>query len=392
MTDTKPNNTASGEMASLISQACPANIFADAVTRLAAHDADAARDITARYLAALLAQQAAHEAPGTTPSVSWPYFYTFNKPEGWINLANPGQSWQEWTSKQGIPTTKGWKVFGHTPTKAPTASQPATTAISSLIGKNDVYPYGIPPDATTASASGEVDWQNGLTQLLERYKHATDYGINSRESVQEQVIAYVLASRAPAQQTRQCVQPSREAAPQIKTWMHRLGPDYNDSREPSNHEVAMEAEIAELRAFIAQQGAKQAAPSWGAVHTVGDMVRNLLTLNQSDPIYAAFHVDYQGERRCRTRPVSISRERVIDGKWVDPARQDVPYVTIVWAKQDDRAEQAAHAGADEAYQELIYAVATKWPGETRHQTALRYIRERETPCARAPASEKGAAS
>lgn len=30
------------------------------------------------------------------------------------------------------------------------------------------------------------------------------------------------------------------------------------------------------------------------------------------------------------------------------------------------------------YDELLYAVATKHPDETRHQTALRYIRERET--------------
>lgn len=66
-------------------------------------------------------------------------------------------------------------------------------------------------EATTASASmaqrirDEVDWENGLTQLLENYKHATDHGINSRESVQERVIAYVLAGRVIA--------PSREAAP-----------------------------------------------------------------------------------------------------------------------------------------------------------------------------------
>lgn len=42
----------------------------------------------------------------------------------------------------------------------------------------------------------EVDWENGLTQLLEDYKHATDYGINSREAVQENIIAYVLSGHA----------------------------------------------------------------------------------------------------------------------------------------------------------------------------------------------------
>lgn len=31
------------------------------------------------------------------------------------------------------------------------------------------------------------------------------------------------------------------------------------------------------------------------------------------------------------------------------------------------------------YMELIYAVASKFPNETRHQTALRYIRRMEEP-------------
>lgn len=34
-------------------------------------------------------------------------------------------------------------------------------------------------------------------------------------------------------------------------------------------------------------------------------------------------------------------------------------------------------GAGEKYHELLYAVATKYPGETRHETALRYIRDTE---------------
>jgi hypothetical protein len=34
-------------------------------------------------------------------------------------------------------------------------------------------------------------------------------------------------------------------------------------------------------------------------------------------------------------------------------------------------------GVEQKYNELLYAVATKHPGETRHETALRYIRERE---------------
>lgn len=49
--------------------------------------------------------------------------------------------------------------------------------------------------------------------------------------------------------------------------------------------------------------------------------------------------------------------------------------------------QPSGAGEDAArYEELIYAVARKFPGESRHETALRYIRERE-----AAANENGAA-
>ena len=34
---------------------------------------------------------------------------------------------------------------------------------------------------------------------------------------------------------------------------------------------------------------------------------------------------------------------------------------------------------EEKYQELLYQVACKFPNETRHETALRYLKERETP-------------
>lgn len=44
----------------------------------------------------------------------------------------------------------------------------------------------------------EVDWENGLTQLLEGYKHAADHGICSRESIQQNIIDYVLAQVAPS--------------------------------------------------------------------------------------------------------------------------------------------------------------------------------------------------
>jgi hypothetical protein len=36
--------------------------------------------------------------------------------------------------------------------------------------------------------------------------------------------------------------------------------------------------------------------------------------------------------------------------------------------------------SESKYQELIYAVATKFPDETRHETALRYIMNAESHC------------
>jgi|GEM_PF-3912621 len=126
--------------------------------------------------------------------------------------------------------------------------------------------------------------------------------------------------------------------------------------------------------------AEAPAPGWGRVETVGDMVRKLLTLDQAAPIFTAHHLDIDGQRRCRTRPVTISRERVIDGKWVDPARKDVPYANIVWAKPDERAQQAAAPGAepvepprmttDESREYLVKFMEKHFTDKTYH----RYIR------------------
>jgi len=42
-----------------------------------------------------------------------------------------------------------------------------------------------------------------------------------------------------------------------------------------------------------------------------------------------------------------------------------------------RQHQEKHAELQRKYDELIYAVGNKYPGESRHETALRYIQERE---------------
>ena len=52
------------------------------------------------------------------------------------------------------------------------------------------------------------------------------------------------------------------------------------------------------------------------------------------------------------------------------------YTTIL---KKCRAMLAADGEASRLHQELLYAVARKFPGESRHETALRYIRQAENP-------------
>ena len=53
----------------------------------------------------------------------------------------------------------------------------------------------------------------------------------------------------------------------------------------------------------------------------------------------------------------------------------------MWRRDTKRGKAADAAELErlrELYNELIFAVATKHPGETRHETALRYITRAET--------------
>lgn len=49
---------------------------------------------------------------------------------------------------------------------------------------------------------------------------------------------------------------------EIKTWIHRAGPEYNDSAEKTIHERFMEAEIAELRAKVESLAADAERWNW----------------------------------------------------------------------------------------------------------------------------------
>jgi len=67
---------------------------------------------------------------------------------------------------------------------------------------------------------------------------------------------------------------------------------------------------------------------------------------------------------------------------------DVLARQLRWSMTSKRMRAALEAGiaaltqqpaaVDEKYSELIYAVSSKYPGESRHETALRYIRQAES--------------
>lgn len=60
--------------------------------------------------------------------------------------------------------------------------------------------------------------------------------------------------------------------------------------------------------------------------------------------------------------------------------KEFPHAAVIIKLTEQMEQEAYHRGlrASVEYSELIMAVARKFPGETRHQTALRYIREAES--------------
>jgi hypothetical protein len=75
------------------------------------------------------------------------------------------------------------------------------------------------------------------------------------------------------------------------------------------------------------------------VKTVGDLVNNLLGLDQNNEIYGAYHLDLGGRKECKTRGLSLSRERVLHNGRIDdkdPNWALTGYSTIIWSAPDPR--------------------------------------------------------
>ena len=67
-------------------------------------------------------------------------------------------------------------------------------------------------------------------------------------------------------------------------------------------------------------------------------------------------------------------------KWngIHSCHPDCQRPACVHTRKAVEAEREACAGTQEKYMELLYAVTNKFPDETRHQTALRYIKNAES--------------
>lgn len=80
------------------------------------------------------------------------------------------------------------------------------------------------------------------------------------------------------------------------------------------------------------------------------------------------------------------------GAWhTTEVEQTLRYLVTRWPFHALAASQAVTALDYKArYFELIYAVGNKYAGESRHETALRYIRKAEEPNGQAAAAAHGA--
>jgi hypothetical protein len=95
-----------------------------------------------------------------------------------------------------------------------------------------------------------------------------------------------------------------------------------------------------LRSGDAAQAGRDPKREWiSPVKTVGDLVNNLLGLDQNNEIYGAYHLDLGDRKECKTRGLSLSRERVLHNGKIDdkdPNWALTGYSTVIWSAPDPR--------------------------------------------------------
>ena len=134
--------------------------------------------------------------------------------------------------------------------------------------------------------------------------------------------------------------------------------------------AALRAELEAAKALgeQLQQRAETAEADWQAVERV---------LSRTEKIVDGVrdHIALlMGDAETDARPTLEESVRRLEAAWVKASTE----IARLTASNEADARRLGEAEADrERYYELIFAVAKKYPGETRHETALRYIVEAE---------------
>lgn len=110
----------------------------------------------------------------------------------------------------------------------------------------------------------------------------------------------------------------------------------------------LQAEVEKLKARIARAGAAPAAVAPQTerqficpTRTVADLVNNLLTLDQALPVFGAQYIEKDGRRCAIAVPPTVSRERVLDGRWIGQG-EDLN-AAVVWTRAEQPAAVAGPA-------------------------------------------------
>jgi hypothetical protein len=98
-------------------------------------------------------------------------------------------------------------------------------------------------------------------------------------------------------------------------------------------------------------------------------------------VKAQFWLDADGDSRARLA-ASQAREQQLRDSIKKALKGASPFfdIDVALSLHSDTSALDALTKDAELYKELLYAVGSKYPNETRHQTALRYIRRAEEPC------------
>lgn len=127
--------------------------------------------------------------------------------------------------------------------------------------------------------------------------------------------------------------------------------------EDGDHKLYTEQQVRAMLATATGLPA-QAARTWSCpVRTVADLANNLLTMDQTLPIYGAQYIEHPaGRRRAIAVPPTVSIERVKDSRWIGEG--DELNAAIIWTQAEQPAAPQAQADARDALEEAASVLSS----------------------------------